>query len=208
MRVVVVAESPTDALVVRTLTSAVLGKPLLASSRGDPRNNGWDALRLGLPATLLSSFADADVAGVIVVGDVNGMPIHSEGSCHVDCRHCLLSREATRIDQRMRSKTGWRRDCQWAVSIAAPAIEGWLSVGTTFEVTESHVSRLDRNQRLGLRRQLKLDLGLNPTLASAEREARTIVHAQRVALDLDRLARLHPNGFGLLRKGLADFKGL
>jgi hypothetical protein len=213
MKVVVFSESPADEAAIRILVDALLGTstepiqpPRLESRRG------FGNLEKLLPTVFKHVYYRTDAAGLVVVADSNGSPLHTddhEGSKFAanECRLCRL-RASVHAAQRQVAPVPGRGPLGVAIGLACPAVEAWYHCGADPHATEAAWARdlaagASAPQYI---RELKSDVYGTDRPCLALETAKATEAARRLAGNLDELERHFPAGFGSLARDVRGWE--
>lgn len=140
MKVALLSESPADEAVLRVLVSAVLGATPQFIHAG-LRARGWPNVAQLLPAVIRHLHFNTDADLLVVSGDSDDSPVHTEaheapGYYHPQCRMCQLRGIFHRTTKKLPPAHGRARVMR-AVGVAVPALEAWLLCGRDDSVGET-----------------------------------------------------------------------
>lgn len=211
MKIAIVSESPADEAAIRILVDQILGveTELVFSTRLRPQ--GWPSVLNLLPSIIKHLHYQTDAKGLVVVVDSDESEVHQsahEGSemLGTDCRLCRLRHTTILELQRLRAVPN-RAAMVYAIGVAVPAIEAWYQCGVDAHVNENTwIRRLMSESITYDRKSLKRAAygSDRPSLAIETRAAEEA--AKRLAVDLELLEQLFPNGFGSLLRGLRRWR--
>lgn len=208
MNVAFLSESAADEAAVRLLVEAVLGQPIEPVPLRH-RARGWNAIPGTIAAAVPAIYYSGSAEGLVVVLDSNSSPIHrgAPGVLCEDghCRLCMARRDLALAVGKL-GPVPHRGPLRTAVGLAVPAIEAWYLCGNDPNVSESAWKQgLAEGRTPYTRNQLKQRAyGTDRPSLALETECATR-EAQRIALDLDLLAKKFPIGFGALRSDLGKW---
>lgn len=204
MKLGIVSESPADEAALRILLGAITGTSI-EIVQPPLRARGWPNVMQVLPAVMYHLQYQTDAYGMVVVVDADDTREHQADHAdpnkfHPLCRLCQLEMTIRRARKRWVLPPG-RAPLHTAAGLAVPAVEAWYLCGRDPEVGEASWWRSrERGEVRYTRRDLKQRVygTMRPTLVLEVRRAEEEAH--RLALDIHRLERDFPNGFG----GLAN----
>ncbi len=213
MKIAILAESETDAIVVRILLEALLQKPIEHDSKW-LRHRGWNAVFDVLPAAIRAAYYRQEADAVVAVLDAdNSSPhekVHSESPTRPEkCRTCRLLDTIEATFSQLKPVEG-RAPPLTAIAVAPPSIEAWLLCGRESDCTEAGWNEKKKRPGLNVRgeiRRLKRILYGDADAPRAKREQISRESCERLIADLSLLEKSFPNSFGFFAEQVRAWPG-
>lgn len=208
LRVVVVAESPTDEAVVLEIIAAVRGAPVDPVVASRTLTRGWPAVLARLPNAVRRAHFDPTVDALVTLADADRSPVHDPAAHTPDrpvvgCRWCELWAVAAGELARCAPTPGRTAPLNVAVGTPAPALEAWLLAGVRADASEAAWAVALREGRAQATPGfLKVDAYGARVVATdfMVQQARTLIRAVLSRGGL--LDTAFPGGYGALASGI------
>lgn len=208
VRVVVVAESPTDEAVVIEIVATVRGAPADAVAASRTLTRGWPAVLNRLPDAVRRAHFDPTVDALVALADADRSPVH-DPTTHAPerpvagCRLCEMRAVVVRELAACAPAPGRAAPLKVAVGTPVPTLEAWLLAGVRPDVTEAAwavARREGRAQATPGALKLAAYGGRNVVTGIMRPRARTLI---REALERgDLLATTFPGGYAPLEDAI------
>lgn len=212
MKIGVLSESPADQAAIRILVNRILNIEVAPTDFPLRARQGFPHLRKLIRPALLHTYYNTDAAGLVVLADSNGSPLHESGRpapCSRECRYCYISGELNRAAESVRP-TDFRQKnpLRFAVAIAAPAIEAWYLCGSDAVASEeAWIAKLRAGAKAAAYiRDLKTRLYGTAYPKSAATMGIAVQRSQRLAERLGELERCFPAGLGAFAAQLRSWR--
>lgn len=199
MTFAVLSESAADESAIRVLLGPLVAAEI-AMQVEPVRFRGWPAVLKLLPPVIKHFHYHTAVDGLIVVVDSDDSTPHGghEPGEPADCRLCRLT---SRVAQELVALTPvpGKPSLRTAIGLCIPAIEAWYLCGIDATVTEAAWTNGRRSgqppySRVELKRRV---YGTPIPVLEAQKEI-AVLHAERLAADLNLLDTCFPAGCGVM----------